>query len=220
APVLRFSLRFIVNLSAFWLLDYRGILNVTTLTWTFLAGFVIPLNFLPEGPRAVLEALPFAGILQVPIDVFLGKRLGLDLLGALIFQAAWAAALLPGGRLLAAAAVRRLVVQGGGAAGAAAHLPPAGWRLDPGTGPVPADVRARLCGAVRGRAVRLPRDPRHLPSPAATRRLVAARGGVPVRNGGHQLRADRSLDRPARHAGPDDPPGNLRRVPAAAARQP
>src|SRR5262249_57497250 len=50
AIVLSFSLRFIVNLSAFWLLDYRGILNVTTLTWTFLAGFVIPLNFLPEGP--------------------------------------------------------------------------------------------------------------------------------------------------------------------------
>jgi len=113
ATVLSFSLRFIVNLSAFWLLDYRGILNVTTLTWTFLAGFVIPLNFLPEGPRAVLEALPFAGILQVPIDVFLGKRLGLDLLGALVFQAAWAAALLLAGRLLLAAAVRRLVVQGG-----------------------------------------------------------------------------------------------------------
>lgn len=113
ATVLSFSLRFIVNLTAFWLLDYRGILNVTTLTWTFLAGFVIPLNFLPEGPRDVLEALPFAGILQVPIDVFLGKRQGLDLLGALAFQAVWAAVLLLAGRLLLAAAVRKLVVQGG-----------------------------------------------------------------------------------------------------------
>jgi ABC-2 type transport system permease protein len=113
ATVLSFSLRFIVNLTAFWLLDYRGILNVATATWTFLAGLLIPLNFLPDGPRGVLEALPFAGILQIPVDVFLGKHQGLDLLGALAFQALWAAALLLTGRLILAAAVRKLVVQGG-----------------------------------------------------------------------------------------------------------
>src|SRR5262249_23028443 len=103
----------IVNLSAFWLLDYRGILNVTTLTWTFLAGLLIPLNFLPEGPRGVLQALPFAGLLQIPVDVFLGKRQGLDLVGALAFQAGWAAAFRWRGGLLLAVAVRKLVVQGG-----------------------------------------------------------------------------------------------------------
>ena len=113
ATVLSFSLRFIVNLTAFWLLDYRGILNVTTLTWTFLAGLLIPLNFLPAGPRGVLLALPFAGLLQIPVDVFLGKHQGLDLMGALAFQAGWAAALLLTGRFLLAAAVRKLVVQGG-----------------------------------------------------------------------------------------------------------
>jgi ABC-2 type transport system permease protein len=52
-------------------------------------------------------------MLQVPIDVFLGKHVGVDLLGALAFQAAWAAALLGLGRLVLHAGVRRLVVQGG-----------------------------------------------------------------------------------------------------------
>ena len=113
AIVLSFSLRFIVNLTAFWLLDYRGILNATTVTWTFLAGLLIPLNFLPAGPRGVLQALPFAGLLQIPVDVFLGKRQGLDLVGALAFQAGWATAILLAGRFLLAAAVRKLVVQGG-----------------------------------------------------------------------------------------------------------
>jgi ABC-2 type transport system permease protein len=113
AVAVSFGARFIVNLAAFWLLDVRGIVNVAGMFWTFLAGFVIPLSFLPEGLRQVVEALPFAAMIQVPIDVFLGKHQGLDLLSALAFQAAWALVLLAVGRLILAAGVRRLVVQGG-----------------------------------------------------------------------------------------------------------
>ena len=113
AAVVSFAIRFLVNLCAFWLLDYRGILNVSSLTWTFLSGSVVPLTFLPEGPRAVAQALPFAAMLQVPIDVFLGKHPGPDLVRALAFQLAWALALLGLGRLVLAAGVRRMVVQGG-----------------------------------------------------------------------------------------------------------
>jgi ABC-2 type transport system permease protein len=52
-------------------------------------------------------------MIQVPIDVFLGKRTGLDLLSALALQAFWALALLGLGRLVLAAGERKLVVQGG-----------------------------------------------------------------------------------------------------------
>jgi ABC-2 type transport system permease protein len=113
AVVISFALRFIVNLWAFWLLDFRGALGVASMTWTFLSGFVVPLSFLPPGLRGVLQALPFAGMIQVPIDVFLGKRTGLDLLSALALQAFWALALLGLGRLVLAAGERKLVVQGG-----------------------------------------------------------------------------------------------------------
>jgi ABC-2 type transport system permease protein len=113
AAVVSFAIRFVVNLCAFWLLDYRGILNVWSLIWTFLSGSVVPLAFLPAGPRALAEALPFAAMLQVPIDVFLGKYPGLDLVRALAFQVAWALALLGLGRVVLAAGVRRAVVQGG-----------------------------------------------------------------------------------------------------------
>lgn len=113
ASAVSFSLRFLVNLCAFWLLDYRGVVNVAALFWTFLCGSVVPLAFLPDGLRTAVEAMPFAAVLQVPIDVFLGKHRGLDLAGALAFQVAWAVALLGLGRLVLAAGVRRLVVQGG-----------------------------------------------------------------------------------------------------------
>jgi ABC-2 type transport system permease protein len=113
AAIVSFAIRFLVNLCAFWLLDYRGIVNVSSLIWTFLCGSVVPLAFLPDGARAVVQALPFAAMLQVPIDVFLGKHPGAELVGALAVQAAWAMALLGLGRLLLAAGVRRMVVQGG-----------------------------------------------------------------------------------------------------------
>jgi ABC-2 type transport system permease protein len=113
AAVVSFSIRFLVNLCAFWLLDYRGVLNAASIFWTFLSGSVVPLAFLPDGLRAVVEALPFAAMLQVPIDVFLEKHHGLGLVGALAFQVVWALVLLGLGRLLLAAGVRRLVVQGG-----------------------------------------------------------------------------------------------------------
>src|SRR5215469_4306320 len=102
ATVVSFAIRFLVNLCAFWLLDYRGIVNVSSLVWTFLCGSVVPLAFLPAGPRAVVEVLPFAAMLQVPIDVFLGKHVGLDLARTLGLQVAWALALLGLGRLVLA----------------------------------------------------------------------------------------------------------------------
>jgi len=113
ATAVSFSIRFLVNLCAFWLLDYRGVLNVASLFSTFLCGSVVPLAFLPGGVRTVVEALPFAAMLQVPVDVFLEKHRGSGLVGALLFQAVWALALLGLGRLLLAAGIRRLVVQGG-----------------------------------------------------------------------------------------------------------
>lgn len=113
AIVISFAIRFLVNLCAFWLLDYRGIVNLAGNTGSLLAGFIVPLSFFPDGVRQVLTALPFAGMAQVPIDVFLGKHTGLDLLGTLAWQALWAAVLLLAGRVVLAAGVRRLVLQGG-----------------------------------------------------------------------------------------------------------
>lgn len=113
AVVISFAMRFVVNLSAFWLLDWRGAVGAASVTWTLLSGFLVPLTFMPDGLRDVCLALPFAGMVQAPVDVFLGRRQGGDLLATLAFQAAWAVGLLAVGRLVLAAGIRRLVVQGG-----------------------------------------------------------------------------------------------------------
>jgi len=113
AVCVSFGLRFIVNLAAFWLLDYRGVGAISTACGTFLSGFVVPIAFFPGWLAAIAHALPFRGMIQVPIDVFLEKERGWALVGVLAVQLAWAAALFAAGRLLLGAARRRVVVQGG-----------------------------------------------------------------------------------------------------------
>ena len=113
AVVVSFGVRFLYNSAAFWLLDYRGVMTLTITTVLFLSGMVMPIRFFPEWLRGAAYALPFAAILQTPVDVWLGKREGLALAGFLALQAVWALALLALGRLALARGTRKLVVQGG-----------------------------------------------------------------------------------------------------------
>jgi ABC-2 type transport system permease protein len=57
--------------------------------------------------------LPFAAMVQAPIEVWLGHAQGLELLGLLALQAFWALVLLAVGRGVLAAGMRKLVIQGG-----------------------------------------------------------------------------------------------------------
>lgn len=113
AVCVSFALRFIFNVLAFWLMDYRGINSLAAIFWTFLSGFALPLAVFPPTFRAIAEALPFAGMVQTPVDIFLEKFRGVALLAAMGGQLVWALVLLLLGRWLLAVAVRRLVVQGG-----------------------------------------------------------------------------------------------------------
>jgi ABC-2 type transport system permease protein len=74
---------------------------------------VLPLRFFPHWLRDLSYALPFASILQTPVDVWLGKRSGVELVGFVALQALWALTLLALGRIVFARGTRKLVVQGG-----------------------------------------------------------------------------------------------------------
>jgi ABC-2 type transport system permease protein len=113
AVVVSFGIRFLYNLSAFWLLDYRGVMTLTITTVLFFSGMTIPVRFFPHWLREVAYALPFASVIQTPVDVWLGKRQGAALVGVLALQAVWALALLALGRLALRRGTRKLVIQGG-----------------------------------------------------------------------------------------------------------
>lgn len=113
AVVVSFAYRFLYNVAAFWLLDYRGVVVIATSVALLFSGFILPLPFFPDWLEAVARVLPFAAVVQIPVDVFLEKATGAEIAGSLLLQAAWAAILLGLARLALGTAIRRVVVQGG-----------------------------------------------------------------------------------------------------------
>ncbi|MFE2597899.1 ABC transporter permease [Streptomyces sp. NPDC057617] len=111
--VVSFAIRFLVALSAFWLMDGAGAAQMALLAGLFFSGMLLPLPVFPGALGEVAAALPWSSLLQIPADVLLGKHTGWDLAGAYAFQAGWAVALLAAGRVLQSVATRRVVVQGG-----------------------------------------------------------------------------------------------------------
>lgn len=113
AVVVSFGIRMLVACSAFWLLDQAGVQSLALVAAVFLSGLAVPLVLFPGWSREVVMALPWAAFVQVPADIWLGRRTGAQVWGGLGFQAAWAGALLLACRLLLLRADRRLVVHGG-----------------------------------------------------------------------------------------------------------
>lgn len=109
AVVVSFGIRFLLNLTAFWLLDARGVIALWGAAGGLLAGLVMPLSWFPPWARDALWWTPFPALFQTPIDVFLEQASW----PAVAHQALWALLLFGAGRVVLARGARRLVVQGG-----------------------------------------------------------------------------------------------------------
>jgi viologen exporter family transport system permease protein len=114
AVVVCFGCRYLVNTTAFWLLDMRGI----GLVWTFcsgvLTGLVFPLHFLPGWVVVLLWlATPLPSVIQAPLDVAVERDPIAGQLGLIGIQAAWAAILIALCVHVQRRAERRMVIQGG-----------------------------------------------------------------------------------------------------------
>lgn len=111
--VVSFGCRLLMNLTAFWLLDVRGVATLYMVSSNVLGGLIVPVAFFPGWLQAVAYATPFPSMLQTPVDVVVERVSGVDLLAALGVQVAWAATLVAAGVLVLRRGTRRLVVQGG-----------------------------------------------------------------------------------------------------------
>ena len=113
AELVGFAFRFLLNLTAFWLLDVRGVGMVATIFTSFFSGMLLPIAFFPDWLRVISAWLPFQGMIYLPTSVFLGKLEGVNLLVALGQQVGWFTGLAVAGRALLGLATRRLDIQGG-----------------------------------------------------------------------------------------------------------
>jgi ABC-2 type transport system permease protein len=113
AVAIAFGWGFLLQLTAFWLLDIKGPHQLGWLTAQFFAGVFVPLVFFPAWLGAIAYATPFPAMAQLPVEVFLGKHRGVDLVPVCAQQLAWAVVMLGVGRIVLARAMRKVVVQGG-----------------------------------------------------------------------------------------------------------
>jgi ABC-2 type transport system permease protein len=113
AVVVAFGWGFLLQLTAFWLLDVRGSNQLGWLGAQFFAGVFVPIVFFPAWLFHTAQLLPFPSLVQLPSEVFLEKHTGIDVVGVYAQQAFWALVLLMAGRAVLARAMQKVVVQGG-----------------------------------------------------------------------------------------------------------
>jgi ABC-2 type transport system permease protein len=113
ALLVSFAIRFVVAMTAFWILDDAGAAILAMALAVFFSGLTVPLVLFPGWFGELARALPWAAYIQAPADLWLGKHHGWGILGTLGLQALWAAVLLTGCALLLRLAERKVVVQGG-----------------------------------------------------------------------------------------------------------
>jgi ABC-2 type transport system permease protein len=103
----------LIHISLLWTISGEGIVMVVTAVFSVCSGMIIPLPLFPDGVRAVLEWLPFAGVVDQPYRLYTGSVPPDELPLVLARQLAWTLALVALGRWLIGRGIRRLVVQGG-----------------------------------------------------------------------------------------------------------
>ena len=114
ATIVCFGCRYLVNASAYWLLDVRGPNTFWTLTSGILGGLYFPMWFLPDAVATTLIVFtPFPSIIQIPLNVLVERGSAAFQVGLLGVQAVWGIAVLALCRWVQSRGERKLVIQGG-----------------------------------------------------------------------------------------------------------
>lgn len=103
----------LVYILAFFTISPQGLKMFLTSAVEFFSGSIVPLPFLPEPLKIILELLPFAGMQNVPLRIYGGDLAGREMLQAITLQSFWLIAMILFGKLLCKKAENHIVLQGG-----------------------------------------------------------------------------------------------------------
>ncbi len=108
-----FFFEFMVGLCAFYTNHSYSLAYAKSSLLSILSGGVVPLFLFPEGLSRVLDYLPFAGMVSVPVNIYLGKYLPNETWQFVGLQVMWILILWMAAQMFYRCAIRRIVVQGG-----------------------------------------------------------------------------------------------------------
>ena len=87
--------------------------QIYTLVGNFATGALIPLWFMPDAPRTVIQLLPFQAIAFIPVSIYVGEPATGSIGTALLLQAMWIGILILVIRWIWGRAFKHTVIQGG-----------------------------------------------------------------------------------------------------------
>lgn len=117
STVLAFNLFFAVNFLTGLLAAYtekiQGFLWAKFMLLQFMSGLLLPLSFFPPAFRAVFELLPFKGLAETPMNIYLGRYTPDEMRYELALQTGWTILLLLMCNWMWRSVRRRLSILGG-----------------------------------------------------------------------------------------------------------
>jgi len=113
AVLLAAALCTLATITLMWTVSGYGLRRLLATAVWFLSGIVVPLPLFPDWAQKAMAVLPFRGLIDTPIQLYVGRMPPGEALGAVAHQLAWTVACVLLGRALLARGKRRLVVQGG-----------------------------------------------------------------------------------------------------------
>lgn len=111
--IIMFYIEFMVGIGSFYTLNSYGLRFTKAAVLSVLSGGIVPLFLFPKMLAQVLDLLPFAGMVSVPVQIFLGKYTYGQTTFYLLMQCAWAMIMGVFAHLLYHLAIRKVIVQGG-----------------------------------------------------------------------------------------------------------
>ena len=107
------QISFIIQTWCFWLFSVWGILTIKNAVINILAGTMLPIWFMPDILRTIVQYTPFEAIYFTPVRIYLGQLTGEKIFEAMLIQVLWIIVLYLIGNVFWKKGIKKLVVQGG-----------------------------------------------------------------------------------------------------------
>ncbi|MBT3267722.1 hypothetical protein HN371_11240 [Candidatus Poribacteria bacterium] len=96
-----------------WTVSGEGIGRLMMIAMGFFSGMYVPLPLFPDWARRVLDVLPWRGLVDIPLRLYMGHLAPSELPPLLAFQGVWILVFVVTGRSILSLGAKRLVIQGG-----------------------------------------------------------------------------------------------------------
>ena len=111
--ILMFEFNFLLGLISFFTFRLVGIQHAYHGIVTLLSGMVVPIWLFPNFIRPIVEVLPFSGLFNIPISIYIGKLSYMNILFNLIHQLFYTLTLSIAIFIFWRKTYRNIVIQGG-----------------------------------------------------------------------------------------------------------